>query len=41
MISDQTTAMERDNIFDNSERRKMMNVRESKSDRDIIPSIIC
>lgn len=40
MVSDQAQALEKDNIFAESDRRRFMKVRESKDERDILPAII-
>lgn len=39
MVSDQGQALERDNVFGNSDNRKMMKVRVPPKD-DMVPSIV-
>ncbi|CAK63271.1 unnamed protein product (macronuclear) [Paramecium tetraurelia] len=40
MVSDQGQQLEQDGIFQNSERRKVLQVREAKNELDVLPSFV-
>lgn len=40
MVSDQAQVLEKNDVFGESERRKFMKVRETKDERDVLPSLI-